>query len=463
MNPTRRACLVVVFLLAHLAAVGQVMYWQDPVVLASGALIRHTSSSSADGLMALAWQEITPRDRNGLEGKTTVVLMTTADGTTWSRPNRAVHPDVSYRVHEGGVEPRVYSMTVDRRGRVLVAVARSDRGIAVMLSSDAGRTFESAGLVGAGEVLVAPSLFESAAGGFILLAARASGGQAADKVVLVVATSPDGRRWSDFTPLVAGDGPGAGLQLQPDHAALGGRDFVVFQAPGADQANLDGQQYQLYITSSPDGGRTWQPPRAITTAAAFKTEANEPAEFSNQRPRLTALPDGLALAWERNPQGNEGSPEVFFSRIGADGSVTGGIEKVSRGAARFARIVPFRGRVYILYAEEGTSGPRVMLEERPRRGDPEQQDMEGSSQFPHASILGDSLYLFWERESGSATALVQRSPDTTVATPTLAVVDPRPGGYTGRRQRRSNGTVSRTARASGSTATPGPSATGSRP
>jgi serine phosphatase RsbU (regulator of sigma subunit) len=429
-NPTRRRILVFLMLLAHLPAAGQVMYWQDPVVLASGALIRHTSSSSAGGLMAVAWQELTPRDKSGLEGKTTVVLTTTADGTTWSKPNRSVYPDVSYRVHEGGVEPRVYSMTVDRRGRVLVAVARSDRGIAVMLSTDAGRTFEPASLVGAGEVLVAPSLFESAAGGFILLAARASGAQAAERVVLVFSTSADGRRWSDFSPLVTADGPGAGLQLQPDHAAFGGKDFVVFQAPGAGQGDLAGQQYQLYITSSSDAGLTWQPPRAITTGPAFKTEANEPAEFSNQRPRLTALPDGLALAWERNPQGREGSPEIFFCRIGTDGRVAGGIEKVSSGAARFARIVAFRGKVYLLYAEEGTSGPRVMLEEHPRRGDPEQQDTEGSSQFPHAAILGDSLYLFWERESGSATALVERSPDTTVATPTLAFVDPRPGGYT---------------------------------
>ena len=161
-----RACAcALLFLLACMPLAGQTQYWENPVELVSGARIRHSSSAAGNGLMAVAWQEIAPRGRGGLEGKITLSLSTTSDGRTWTKPNRSFFPEITYKMQEGGVEPRVYSMTVDPRGRILVAVARSERGITVLQSEDAGRTFQPAAVLEPGEVLVAPGIFTSANGG----------------------------------------------------------------------------------------------------------------------------------------------------------------------------------------------------------------------------------------------------------------------------------------------------------
>jgi serine phosphatase RsbU (regulator of sigma subunit) len=380
--------------------------------------------------MAAAWQEIAPRGRDALEGRITLSVATTTDGRSWSKPNRAFFPEISYKMHEGGIEPRVYSMTVDARGRILVAVARAERGIAVLESGDGGRTFQSAAVLGPAEVLVAPNIFNSATGGFILLAARSSATLQAEPVALVVSTSADGRAWSPLVPLVAAGEPGAGLQLQPDHAVVLGRDFIVFQS----QEEQLG--YQLYIKQSSDGGRTWTPARPITTGEAFAGAVGSvrygPREYSNQRPRITATPEGLVLAWERNLVGDS-RPQVYFCRLDAEGAPAGTLEQVSTGTSGvFARIVAFRGKLYVLYADSTAAVTTVNLAERVRGWDAKPLDSQGTSQFPHAAILGDSLYLFWERESAGRTALVARSPDTTVAAPTLAGADPAPGSTTGK-------------------------------
>lgn len=425
MSNSRRGLLCALLALIGLPLAGQALFWERPVELVSGARIRHSLSASGGGLMIVAWQEIIPRSRGADEGTISLSLVASRDGKAWSKPNKGFFPPITYKGLSAGIEPRVYSVAVDSKGLILVAVARSERGIAILQSADGGQSFQTAAVLQAGEVLVAPSLYESASGGFILLAARASAPQGGDPITLVCSTSSDGRSWSAFAPLVPPGEPGAGLQLQPDHAAYQGRDFVVYQSQDERLA------YHLYFKESVDGGRTWEPARAITTRPQFgATVASTrygPGEFSNQRPRLTALDDGLALAWERNLLGDN-RPQVFFCRLGLTGEPAGQIEQVTTGAsAVFARIVPFRGRIFVLYADSAAGGSRVTLVEKKRTWEVQFQDRRGSSQFPHAAVLGDSLYFFWEREEGGVTALVDLSPDTSVDSPRLTAADPAPG------------------------------------
>jgi HAMP domain-containing protein len=421
---TRALFAALVICAAPSSSFGQAMFWEKPYELATGTRIRHSSSSADGGLLAVAWEEIVPRTKGAEEGTIVLSVATSRDGKTWTNPNKGFFPPIPYKGLAAGLEPRVYSLTVDAKGRILVAVSRSERTVAILQSIDGGQSFQTNASLEASQFVVAPSLFESASGGFILLAAQASSGQAGEPLAISCSMSPDGKTWTAFAPLVSGSEPGAGVQLQPDHAVFQGRDYVVFQSQDERLA------YQLSLKASADGGRTWEQARPITTGPQFSATIGSsrygPGEFSNQRPRLTSLATGLGLVWERNLLGDN-RPQIYYCEIDTTGTPTGAIEQVTTGASSvFARIVPFRKRLFVLYADSVAGGSRVTLAEKTRTWETQVLDRRGSSQFPHAAVLGESLFFFWEREESGAMALVDLSPDTSVGTPRLAEADPSP-------------------------------------
>jgi HAMP domain-containing protein len=424
-SKTRALFAAVLLCAACPPAFAQAMFWEKPYELVAGARIRHSSSGADGGLLAVAWEEIVPKAKNADEGTISLAVATSRDGKTWSKPNRTFFAPISYKGLSAGLEPRVYSLAVDAKGRILVAVSRSERTVAILQSTDAGQSFQHNATLEAEQIVVAPSLFESARGGFILLAAQASSGEGGEPIALACSTSADGRIWTPFAPLVSNAEPSAGVQLQPDHAVFQGKDYVVFQSQDERLA------YQVYLKASADGGRTWEPARPITSDPRFGATIGSAqygaAEFSNQRPRLTSLATGLGLVWERNLLGDN-RPQIFFCEIDAKGAPIGAIEQVSTGSSSvLARIVPFRKRLFVLYADSVAGGSRVTLAEKTRTWEAQVLDRRGSTQFPHAAVLGDALFFFWEREEGGAMALVDLSPDTSVAAPRLAAAEPSPG------------------------------------
>lgn len=424
MRTTRALFAALLICAASSSGFGQAMFWEKPYELATGTRIRYSSSSADGGLLAVAWEEIVPRTKGADEGTIVLAVATSRDGKTWTKPNRGFFPPIPYKGLAAGLEPRVYSLTVDAKGRILVAVSRSERTVAILQSADGGQSFQSNASLEAAQFVVAPSLFESAGGGFILLAAQASSGGTGEPIALAYSASADGKSWTAFAPLVSGSEPSAGVQLQPDHAVFQGRDYVVFQSQDERLA------YQLYLKASVDGGRTWEQARPITTGPQFSATIGStrygPGEFSNQRPRLTSLATGLGLVWERNLLGDN-RPQIYYCEIDTTGTPTGAIEQVTTGSSSvFARIVPFRKRLFVLYADSMAGGSRVTLAEKTRTWETQVLDRRGSSQFPHAAVLGESLFFFWEREEAGAMALVDLSPDTTVGTPSLAAADPSP-------------------------------------
>ncbi len=422
---TTRALLAAALLSALCAsAFAQAMFWEKPYELVAGARIRHSSSGADGGVLAVAWEEIVPKTKNADEGTISLAVAASRDGKTWTKPNRTFFPPIPYKGMTAGLEPRVYSLTVDAKGRILIAVSRSERTVAILQSTDAGQSFQTNAALEAEQIVVAPSLFESAAGGFILLAAQASSEKGGEPIALACSTSADGKSWTAFTPLVSSGEPSAGLQLQPDHAVFQGKDYVVFQSQDERLA------YHLYLKASADGGRTWERAKPITTGPQFGATIGSArygaAEFSNQRPRLTPLAGGLGLVWERNLLGDN-RPQIFFCEIDPTGTPTGAIEQVTTGSSSvFARIVLFRKRLFVLYADSVAGGSRVTLAEKTRTWETQVLDRRGSSQFPHAAVFGESLFFFWEREEAGATALVNLSPDTSVAAPMLVEADPSP-------------------------------------
>jgi HAMP domain-containing protein len=415
----RRLLPTLLLLVAVRPAFGQTIFWESPQTFVPRGMT-HSTSAVGKSIIALAWQEIRPRsETDRTSGDISLSMAVSNDGITWTTHAR-FFPPIHYTGVTEGNEPRVYSMTIDARDRILVAVSLSDHNTAILMSSNSGATFQQLARVQSRGVTGNPSLFATGGNGLLLLMSEGS----SDAVTLAYSHSPDGRSWSDMAPLVSETDGVASPQLQASHATLGGREYIVFQALKKITAQSGISSWQLYLKSSADNGATWGKATEITTASPVFGE--QPQGFNNQRPRIAALGGQLGLVWERSQLGNDKRPTISSIIMEASGAITGGLESpASEPPARFPHILFLRGQEYVLYSQGQTS--RITLAQKKGKvwdASPLQnvEKVEGQSAvFPHAVVFNGSPFIFWENQSSEKLpdSLVTMRPLTSVGAPVL--------------------------------------------
>ena len=397
-------------------------FWERPVVL-QGQQVRFSSSCADDRRMAVAWEEIVPRSASS--GQIYLSAGSSNDGISWTWARRFFGP-VPYSGLEPGSEPFVYSMVIDKAGRILVAVTSAEREITVLASAEGNLSLSPVAHIVSQQSLVAPSLFLTGNGRFLLFATQAAGNRTS--LSLVWSLSRDGQSWTTLTPFVAPGQPGDGVQLQPDHVTFHGREIVVFQSQ-----KLGEDAYQVFLKESLDGGDSWQQAREITGLPGFADTIDgtnyKPQNFTNQRPRIAALGNVIGLAWERALLGRA-TLNLFYCELDQDGNVTRPIERVDQSpGSLFGQIIPLGARELLLYEQSAAATYRVILSERGKLWSPQvlSRGLAGSSQFPHAVVFKGSLHIFWELKAQATSQLVGLRPKTSVEAPSLTPVGFQPG------------------------------------
>ncbi len=423
MRIARLFALLCALVLPILSARGQTIFWERPQVF-DDRQVRFSTSRVGGGRMVVAWEEIVPGQTAGT-GTIYLSAGASADGITWTWHRRFFGP-VSYTGLEPGSEPLVYSMVVDRQERIIVAVTSGEREIAVLESSDANLTFTPVAHLQSQLSLVVPSLFLTEAGSLLLFATQEAGAKSG--LSLAWSFSSDGHTWRPFAPFVSPGEPSEGIQLQPDHASLHGREIIVYQAQKTGDDN-----YQLYLKQSSDGGRTWQRAREITGLPAFKEAVGgteyEARSFTNQRPSIASVRTGLGLAWERTLQGRP-TPNLYYCELDDNGTLTKAMERVDPASGTLlAQIVPFGSRELLVYEQNVAGTYRVILSENSGGWNPQVvgRGLAGNSEWPHGVVFKGSLYLFWEVSGADTSQLVALRPKTSVAAPSLVAVGFQPG------------------------------------
>jgi len=437
--------LALAALLASAPAFSQSLYWESPRVLVPQGM---TASMSAAGssFMALAWQEVQPRSADRTSGDIYLSLSVSADGTNWTTHARFFGP-IRYTGVTPGSEPRVYSMIVDSRDRIMVAVATSGREVLILQSSDQGATFQRLQRIAPSGSVGVPNLSTTASGAYLLLLSRGSSAAASPpgSVTLVYSRSTDGRSWPALAPLIDPTLAVGSPQLQPAQAAWKGKDYLVFEALTA-RSDANGplpsafSTWQLYVTRSGDDGATWGKPSVLTGSSAsiggrvlFGTD---PLAFDNERPRLAILPAGLAVAWERSAYGSSRT-QIWLAALDESGGLAAAPEIVAADTpARFAQVLQVRGTEYAIYADGSTGQFRITVAAKAGAWQPnllQNTDVVDAS-FPHAVVFHDSLFVFWENPTGSdqLAALVQLRPLGSVGAPVIRPVDFTAGQVTNR-------------------------------
>ena len=424
-SPFRKLLIIMLLFSAAALPVWADFYWEKPLAFVPQGMT-HSISAAGKSFVALAWQEIRRTPGDPTSGDIYVSLAVSSDGIFAGRQSRRIAGPIHYNGVSQGNEPRVYSMTVDSRDRILVAVSQSDHSTVILQSVDSGVTFPQLHRIQSTGATGIPDLFTTGSGGLLLV--MSEGGNESS-VALSFSRSPDGRSWTDMAPLVSpADGVGV-PQLQPSHATMDGREFVVFQA--MKEINGIASSWQLYFTSSSDGGATWSKAVEITTATPLFGE--RPLGFNNQRPRIAALDGQLALIWERARLGDD-RPTLFSVSLDARGEILGGLETPAADPpAQFPHILSIRGQEYMLYADASKGRSLIMLVQKVGKTWSAPQPLENTGTlnavFPHAVVFNGSPFIFWENQlaGGAADSLVQLRPLTSVGAPVLKPVDFTPG------------------------------------
>ncbi|MDR2662818.1 MAG: glycoside hydrolase, partial [Treponema sp.] len=394
----------------------QGLYWDEPALFSprSGSF---PVSDYNGSLSAVVWQETTP---SGEGGVIDVSLAVKQGRAGWITRNRAASYTYS------GSEPAILSMTIDARGRILIAAAASATETDILISSDLGESFERRRLEMGSESSVAPRIVTRADGGYLLFVTRGRD----QNLTLYYSRSDDGFSWTSFQPFITEQG--RTFNFLPSHTSYNGREYVVYQSQ---VVSGDDMSFQLFIKSSGDNGRSWSSSARITGFRDPLVEGAGPEQFDNQRPHLSVQQNRLFVVWERRYRNQ--APQIYGTYLGNDGSVAGVPDRINADDAYCNNPVAFelKGTTSVIWFDNSQGTNRIMLASRNSLGRWDRaadlsRGAGGEASFGRPVLSGDNLAVFWQSSRQNQNRIYSLAPDTTVARPQILARNFTPGGRT---------------------------------
>lgn len=371
------------FFLPLFIASAQGLYWENPKTITDqNRDCRFPSCVSGISKKAKTsacfWQEI-HKEENTIH----LVISTTEDGITWEEPRRFAGP-----FFYSGDIPEMYSVAINSKGKIAVAMLSAINEISVCISDDGGKTFSFYALAKQEKPLVGPRIFSLANDGFIVFATLANG----ETFSMLYSLSKKGSDWTSFTEFPFSY-PGTTNPLVPYMTEVKGGNLLVFQAHYFAGGH---NSFQIFSSFTKDNGANWTSPILVTG------EERNFSSFNNQRPMLFRDKNDVYMAWERSPYGGISS-SIYIGVLNANGSVKEAGEQVStRSGSVHPVIFSFDEKIYALWADSQTTNNKVYLSERLATfwNDPTVIIQSVSSApSPVLSAKGKELSFIWQQQS----------------------------------------------------------------
>jgi serine phosphatase RsbU (regulator of sigma subunit) len=436
-----RIAAALLLLLAALPAKAE--FWEAPESLGEG---RYPSFFSAEGGPVLVWQE----SRSSGESGKAWIRFARYSGGEWRAGSVS---DSAYAYNSAGTPPILYSAAQSRNGTIAVAIAASATSIEIRLLRDGEAGFERVGTLESSAAVVAPRIYPSASGGWLVFAGQgrpsasvagsaspAGASGAADQapseaialpssVSIYVARSAEGREWSGFEPLVS-ESEQLLVNFAPFSEPLGGKDIVVFQTFILGEGDLRSRSALMSKTSA-DGGATWTKARAITDFADPAGGPEAAAQnFDNQGAQLGLSGGKLWVAWERR-RTKATQVQVWAARIDESGALdprTAGQAVIASGSFKLSEFIDSGGFPVILALEEKLKANRVLISSfKDGRWSSEDADLAGRSDPGGAGLVNFAreaeaqgrTFVAWQIDSGGKGRILAMTPDVKAAAPSL--------------------------------------------
>ncbi len=380
-------------------------YWENPVSVLN-ADGRFPSAAYNDRAAAVIWQET----RETAERQGQIWLSAQIyDGGKWTTKNRFAGP-----FPYSGEIPAISSVAVNSSGTVAAAVLSSIHTISVFVTDDHGATFTETKLSGYTIPLVAPRIYGTSDGGYVLFVTQGEN----ESFSLLTAHSEDGKSWTQFSrfePSVSFSRAFLPIMTSTDEG-----DIAVFQAFYDSESRSSAQ---LYTTLTNDGGKTWTPPVLITDFSLAETGDQPFYNFHNQRPNVFRINGQLHLVWERSYSYSE-SGQIYYAELDSSGRLKGLPERISSGAGSCNNPVlfDFRGTVSVVWFDDRRGMETVYMAQRTGYVWEETQisGSQFSCSFGQHVMTGNDLRIFWpQAAAGENQQIVRLSPDRTVLPPSV--------------------------------------------
>jgi serine phosphatase RsbU (regulator of sigma subunit) len=416
---------ILALLLACLPAWAE--YWEAPEALSSDGRFPSLFTTKAGPL--LIWQEAQSSGETG----SAVLRFAVFSSGEWKRGSIS---NSAYSYTATGAPPILYSAAQAKDGTVAVAIAATSTRIELWLCRD-GASFSFAGKLETEIASVAPRIYPSVSGGWILFATQGKSSTAAgdgstagtaqsaqpSSVSIYVARSADGSSWSAFQSLIA-EGEGLPMNFAPFAAALGSKDIVVFQTfilGEGDQSS----RYALMAKTSSDGGASWSKARDLSD---FDADAKS---YDNQGAQLSRSGSRLYIAWERR-KAKSTQTQVWAARIDDSGAIdpkSASSAQGSSGAFMLSQLYDSGGVPKLLEREDKLKANRVLSAalkadtwssedtELVDRSDPSGS---GLVTFARATELKGRTFIAWQLDSGEKSRIFAMTPVTNAQAPGLS-------------------------------------------
>ncbi|MDR1430098.1 MAG: signal protein, partial [Spirochaetaceae bacterium] len=407
------ALLVLLGLCPFLSALS-LFYWED-AGLFSPERGSFPASASNGAIAIVAWQETLPQTGGGQIRISAAIKNGESD---W-----VIRRNIAGPYAYSGSEPSIISALVDRNGKIFIAAAADTARTDLIVSEDFGETFsirtiesggpapELNGREDAASSSLAPRIYAMENGGYLLFVTRGL----SQSLTIYYARSADGITWTPFEPFISRQG----LQLNflPSHVSFEGREYVIFQSFQGSEF----PSFQIFITSSSDGGLTWSDAGLVTNFRDRTAAQTEAERYDNQRPHLSVQNNRLFMVWERRIGSAE--PQIYAAALDSGGSIIGFPEKVNSSTGYCNNPIAFNyeGEVTVVWFDNHTGQNRVYLAQK-NGIDWENVDLSGSgaaASFGRPVLTSDGLFLFWQSPRQGRDRVLMLRPDISVDAPVL--------------------------------------------
>lgn len=409
----KKILIAFIFSLITIAAVSaQTLYWENPEVITETDTRFPTAVSNPvrGKASAFFWEEV-DKDRNRLY----ISAKTSVDGINW-RDDRGLKRFIG-PINYSGEVPDIYTSAVSKKGVIAVAALTNTKEITVSISED-GRGFKKKVLNNFEQPLVAPRIYATSNGGFILFASMGMN----DSFKLYYTVSPNGSTWEDFKEF----GPAQNLTnpFAPASVATANGDVVILQAQYSSAKRFS---YQLYTIVSNDNFVTWSEPVLITDQTSLQENISFAyTDYNNQRPYLLNLKNKIYLSWERTRYNSDNS-SIWFAELNNDGNIQGYTEQISTPAyASKPVLFGYDDCINLLWFDSRSGSERIYHAQKKgilwSESSISMANKNSSYAYPVISNNGKEISFIWqqkETKNNGETRIVFLSQDHSVLPPVL--------------------------------------------
>lgn len=424
-NLKRFIFLIVVFFAGSFFANSQELYFENPIPLTSKNTQFPIALKSV-GRNYVFFEEVS-------ENKLYINFISRGEEENqWS-----VKKNVAGPFEFLGEVPDIYTACALDDGTLTVGVTLSQYEIGVYTSKDGGESFSFVKLSMSDQRIVAPRIFKTKKGEFVLFASLGS----ENKFSIAFSKSHDGIKWSSFTHFL----PSRELDnsFSPFLCPTPEGDMVVFQAHFS--VPNKPKTFQLYSTLSKDDLKTFSVPVLLSDdSSTANRRRNSFIEYSNQSPALFFDGKKILCAWERNEVRSE-STYIALAVLDFDGKIPEKNrvrEYDSQKKSHRPNFFNFLGENYLLWFDENQGAYQV--KENSNGSFSYERLIKNSAKasfiYPVISSYGKEIAYIWQKKEGQSQLFLVRQ-DKFAQKPVLTPVSFRQGSRSRQEKVRVNLTI----------------------